>query len=191
MALIFPRCMARPRARPRTRHRAPQRWRDALFSLRSLRPASVASTARTGGGKNLPMCSPESLPVAYPDGVRAPTGEGVLASRHAPYAKGPQSTPARRYAAAGVGPLGAGNGRPRPGGSATRRSGRCSWRHWRSCRRVCHESASGFCGKVRGSRCVGVQSLQKRKVKASIRSLASQGRKAPGWATSRSACRRR
>lgn len=30
------------------------------------------------------MCSPESLPVAYPDGVRAPTGEGVLASRLCP-----------------------------------------------------------------------------------------------------------
>ena len=72
-----------------------------------------------------------------------------------PSARRCRSTPARRSAAAGVGRPGAGSGRPRPGGSATRRSGRCSRRHWRSCGRACHESASGSCGKVRRSRCVG------------------------------------
>jgi len=41
----------------------------------------------------------------------------------------PRWPPARRSAPVGAGPPGAGNGRPRPGGNATRKSRRCSRRH--------------------------------------------------------------
>ena len=66
------------------------------------------------------------------DAEPAPARGGVLASRTCPVCRTAPIHARQEVAPAGVGPPGAGCGRPRPGGSATRRSGPGSRRHWRS-----------------------------------------------------------